>query len=278
MDRCQQKRIKEAVRAHYAQLAQKDLCPCCDPDHCLVGDKRTQERMGYSAEEVSSLPEGTTSGFLGCGNPLAFSEIQRGDVVLDLGSGAGMDAILSAKRVGERGRVIGLDMTAEMIRLASRNAEKAGVDKVADFRLGEMEEMPIEDESVDWIISNCVINLSPDKGRVFREAYRVLKPGGKMLISDLVSSGLPERVKRDPSAWTACVAGTVSEEEYLALMISAGFQEVEVVERVDATDAMLGPACCQVDTGKTQPPMIHGIRVRAVKRGSDTGQGRYPVC
>jgi arsenite methyltransferase len=202
---------------------------------------------------------------LGCGNPLAFSEVQQGQVVLDLGSGLGMDVILAAQRVGQEGKVIGLDMTPEMIDRAKGNAERAGVGEITDFRLGEMEDMPVADESVDWIISNCVVNLSPDKERVFQEAYRVLKPGGQMLVSDLVSTGLPEELKRDLSSWSQCLGGTVEEAQYLQLVKDSGFEQVEVVDRTDATPSLLGAECCGGSRDEEGCLRVDSIRVRAVK-------------
>jgi SAM-dependent methyltransferase len=168
---------------------------------------------------------------LGCGNPLAIAELQPGEVVLDLGSGGGIDCFLAARKVGPEGRVIGLDMTPDMIKLARRNAKKIGATNV-DFRFGEMEEMPLPDESVDAIISNCVINLSPDKDAVFREAYRVLRPGGRMSVSDIVVDGdLPQIIRNQLDAWAGCIAGALDEAVYLDKIRAAGFEGVEVVSR-----------------------------------------------
>jgi len=264
VDKSQEKKIKEAVKSHYAELARADSS-CCGPDACCEPTEEVVEKIGYSAQEVCSLPEGTEAIFLGCGNPLAFSEIQEGEVVLDLGSGAGMDVILAAQRVGEKGKVIGLDMTPEMVERATKNAQRAGVDKIVEFRLGEMEDMPIDDDSVDLIISNCVINLAPDKERVFQEAYRVLKPGGRMLVSDLVSSNLPEEFRNDLSSWPQCLGGTVEESEYLGRIREAGFEDVAVVNRVDATDFMLGADCCGTPADRSSATKISSIEVRAVK-------------
>lgn len=265
MDRSQQEQIKEAVRSHYAERATADSPLCSAPKSCCGPAENVAQMMGYSQQELCSLPEEAKGSTLGCGNPLAFSEIQQGDVVLDLGSGAGMDVILAAHEVGERGKVIGLDMTPEMIDRGMENAEKAGVQKVVEFRLGEMEDMPVDGESVDLIISNCVVNLSADKEGVFREAYRVLKPDGRMLISDLVSSGLLEETKRDLSAWAQCLGGTIEEAQYLRLIRDAGFADVAVVDKVDVTDAMLGAECCGTPANSASRPRIHSIRVRAVK-------------
>jgi SAM-dependent methyltransferase len=188
------------------------------------------ERL-YSPEELAGLPESVTGFTLGCGNPTAIAELKPGEVVLDLGSGGGIDCFLAAQKVGATGKVIGLDMTQEMIKLARRNAKKMGVTNV-DFRYGEMEEMPIPDESVDVIISNCVINLSPDKDAVFTEAYRVLRPGGRLAISDIVTNGeLPEFIRKSEDAWYSCVSGALDEAVYLDKIEAAGFTDIEVTSR-----------------------------------------------
>ncbi len=258
MDEHREEKIKEAVRAHYAARAMESA-PCC-------GEGRADARaLGYTDQEMSGLPEAAGSS-LGCGNPLAFCDVQEGQVVLDLGSGLGIDVILAAQRVGPTGRVIGLDMTPEMIDRATRNAADAGVQDTVEYRLGGMEDMPVEDGSVDWIISNCVINLSPDKARVFREAYRVLKPGGQMVVSDLVSSGLPAELKTNLVAWAQCLGGTVDEAEYLQTIRDAGFDDVAVVEKTSATAALLGDGCCAPVGGAREGPTVDSIRVRATKR------------
>jgi SAM-dependent methyltransferase len=166
----------------------------------------------------------------GCGNPTALAELKQGETVLDLGSGGGIDCFLAAERVGPAGKVIGVDMTPEMIDVARANARKAKV-KNTEFRLGEIEHLPVADESVDAIISNCVINLSPEKEQVFKEAYRVLKKGGRILVSDMMASGLPEEVKKNLSLWASCIGGAVDLDEYLNKIKSAGFKEVDVVNK-----------------------------------------------
>jgi arsenite methyltransferase len=269
VDESQETQIKDAVKKYYAELARVEASSCCIPESCCGPTEDVAEKIGYSEQEVSCLPQEVEGCFLGCGNPLAFSVIEEGEVVLDLGSGAGMDVILAAQRVGDTGKVIGLDMTPEMIERAAKNAEKARVQSVVEFRLGEMEDMPVDDESVDLIISNCVINLSPDKGRVFQEAYRVLKPGGRMLVSDLVSSNLPDEARNDLSSWAQCVGGTVEESEYLGLLGEAGFGEVAVVDRVDATDFVLGAECCGTPPDRSNPARIFSINVRASKPSSE---------
>jgi arsenite methyltransferase len=202
---------------------------CCGPSETAV--EAAGAARFYSAEELADLPETVTDVSLGCGNPLAIAELQPGEVVLDLGSGGGIDCFLAARKVGPEGRVIGLDMTPDMIKLARRNAKKIGATNV-DFRFGEMEEMPLPDGSVDAIISNCVINLSPDKDAVFREAYRVLRPGGRMSVSDIVVDGdLPQIIRSQLNAWAGCIAGALDESVYLDKIRAAGFERVEVVSR-----------------------------------------------
>jgi arsenite methyltransferase len=208
---------------------------CCGPSDAAVEQAVAVEQMGaarfYSAEELAELPDTVTDASLGCGNPLALADLQPGEVVLDLGSGGGIDCFLAARKVGSEGRVIGLDMTPDMIKLARRNAKKMGMTNV-DFRFGEMEDMPLPNESVDVIISNCVINLSPDKDTVFREAYRVLRPGGRLSVSDIVVDGdLPEFIRNKLDAWAGCVAGALDERVYLGKIRAAGFAQVEVLSR-----------------------------------------------
>ncbi len=225
-------RIKEAVRDAYGGIARRFVeaaqaparTGCCGPSSAQAGSccgsaaaavARTAAARFYPVEELANLPESVTEASLGCGNPLAIAGLQPGEVVLDLGSGGGIDCFLAARQVGPTGRVIGLDMTPDMIELARRNAQKLGVTNV-EFRFGEMEEMPLPDESVDVVISNCVINLSPDKDAVFREAYRVLRPGGRLSISDIVVDGdLPPFVRRRLDAWAGCIAGALDEQVYL---------------------------------------------------------------
>ena len=215
--------IKSAVKQTYDQIARGERS-CCSDLVELRGDGR-----GYTSEELATLPEGSALG-LGCGNPTQVLPIEVGMTVLDLGSGAGVDAFLAARKVGPTGRVIGVDMTASMIEKARANAIAGGYTNV-EFRLGEIEDLPVESGAVDLILSNCVINLAPDKSKVFAEAFRVLQPGGRIQISDLVTRGtMPEPVRGDLENWTGCIAGALDREVYLDLIRQAGFSQVEVRE------------------------------------------------
>ena len=210
----------------------QSCCGTSSSDDACCGDAATDDlaitnvAKLYQDTDVSDLPATVTDVAFGCGNPTAIAALQPGEVVLDLGSGGGIDCFLAAKMVGETGRVYGVDMTPEMIALARKNADKVGATNV-EFRLGEIEQLPIGDAAVDVIISNCVINLSPDKDRVFREAYRVLRPGGRLQVSDIVwTKPAPESVKGDMEAWAGCVAGALLETEYVAAIEAAGFADV----------------------------------------------------
>ena len=269
MEKGQEELIKETVKSYYGARAQQIEPSCCGPEPCCGGVTAEEQAVAACEADVSCCADQGTVGSLGCGNPLAFVDFQEGQVVLDLGSGLGLEVILAAQMVGDKGRVIGLDMTPEMVERATRNAARAGVQHIVEFRLGEIEHMPVDDGSVDWIISNCVINLSTDKERVFQEAFRVLKPGGTMLISDLVSSGLPEEVKRDLTSWAQCLGGTVEEEEYLGLIKDAGFVEVAVVDRVGGSALLSGASCCSPAPAESGRPRIDSIRVRAVKEAGN---------
>ncbi len=225
--------IKKSVMEHYASIAEKQgsccgpssAAGCCSPD--IVPDAMSR-LVGYGDGELAEVPDGANLG-LGCGNPVALASLKPGEVVVDLGSGAGFDCFLSANRVGPEGRVIGVDMTHAMLDKARKNAEKGGFGNV-EFRLGEIENLPVADNAADIVISNCVINLSPDKPRVFAEAYRVLKPGGRLMVSDLVLTGpLPDSVRRSVEAYAGCISGAMLREDYLAAIRAAGFENVEVV-------------------------------------------------
>jgi len=184
--------------------------------------------IGYDIEDLERVPEEAIMG-LGCGNPTATADLKLGEVVLDLGSGAGVDVFLAANKVGHTGKAIGVDMTKEMVDKAKRIAANHSYQNV-EFRLGEMESLPVEDESVDAIISNCVVNLSPDKSKVFQEAYRALKPGGRLTVSDIVSEGaLPDEIRTDSNAWSCCIGGALEQREYLAKIRGVGFEDVKIV-------------------------------------------------
>ena len=231
------KQIKTAVRDHYAGLVKSGESCCTPSNSCgteinieasLKGQFANQNE--YTDAQLCSIPADAIDNSFGCGNPLMYADICEGDVVLDLGSGAGIDVLLAAQRVGESGRAIGIDMTPEMIEKARKNAVEAGAKNV-EFRLGEIESMPVEDESVDWIISNCVINLAPDKDSVFREAYRVLKPGGKLLVSDIVANHLPKWLRSTISNWANCISGALPEDQYLDAIRRAGLDEIQVFSK-----------------------------------------------
>ncbi|MEX2599688.1 MAG: arsenite methyltransferase [Dehalococcoidia bacterium] len=216
--------IKLLVRSAYAEVAKQTDASCC-----AVPNSSGSCANGYSEEELAALPEGADLG-VGCGNPLALASAQPGQVVLDLGSGAGIDCFLAAKAVGPAGRVIGVDMTPEMVARARRNAENAGYANV-EFRLGEIEALPVADATVDLAISNCVINLVPDQSRVFAEAFRVLKPGGRLIISDtLQTHPLPDAVLNTPAAKMACLSAAITPDDYLASVVRAGFRGAAIVK------------------------------------------------
>ncbi|MBI4318037.1 MAG: arsenite methyltransferase [Chloroflexi bacterium] len=225
--------MKQAVRERYAGAISEQGRGCCGaPSSCAPTTPARNQRhlAAYAPEELAQLPADAVEHSFGCGNPLSFAGVRPGDVVLDIGSGAGIDVLLASKIVGETGKVIGLDFTSEMIERGRENAAKAGVKNV-EFRLGDAEAMPAEDASVDWIISNCVINLAPDKRKVFGEVFRVLKPGGRVSISDIVTAELPDDVRNDIALWTGCIAGAIEEDEYLRVMREAGLVDVQVIAR-----------------------------------------------
>jgi len=224
------KEIKKAVKKRYAKFAKENTscCPTCDSKKIDI-TKQT-ESIGYSVNELKNIPESAIMG-LGCGNPTALADLKEGETVLDLGSGAGIDVFLAANKVGENGHVIGVDMTEEMIKRSEKIAEENGYKNV-EFRYGEIENLPVEDNTVDVIISNCVINLSPDKLKTFKEAFRVLKPGGRILISDLVTEGtLPDDIKKSFDAWSGCIAGALEKNEYLGTIKKVGFRNVEIISQ-----------------------------------------------
>jgi SAM-dependent methyltransferase len=243
METPEKENLRDAVRGHYAGVANRQ-------DAALA--ERVARQTGYRDEELAAVPEGANLG-LGCGNPVALASLRPGEVVLDLGSGAGFDAFLAAHAVGASGRVIGVDMTAEMIEKARGNAAKAGIGNV-EFRQGKIEELPVEDGSVDVIISNCVVNLSPDKPRVFAEAFRVLRPGGRLMISDLVSLGiLPESVRTSLSAYVGCFAGVSLKEDYVRMFEEVGFERVEIVQQKGAEELLGVSDLCSAACASADP-------------------------
>ena len=228
----EKKNIRKVVREGYARIV-KQGDPCCAPANSCCGSPDSAEgiskKIGYTEEELKSVPEGSNMG-LGCGNPVALASLKEGDTVLDLGAGAGFDCFLAANKVGKKGKVIGVDMTPEMLEKARENVEKGGYDNV-EFRLGEIENLPVADNSVDAIISNCVINLAPDKRKVFEDAFRVLKPDGRLMISDIVLlKELPEEIMDSIEAYVGCVAGAILKDEYIKAIEQAGFQDVRIVD------------------------------------------------
>lgn len=230
--------VREVVRSKYGQVARQVLeesrGTCCGPSCCGTAQVSVPPATDpitsglYSDQEATLVPQEALQASLGCGNPTALAELRPGEIVLDLGSGGGIDVLLSARRVGPTGKAYGLDMTDEMLALAEANRRKAGLTNV-EFLKGHIEDIPLPDESVDVIVSNCVINLSADKDAVFREAFRVLKPGGRLAVSDVVTRGqMPHAIQRSLELWAGCVAGALSEEDYRARLQSAGFEEISI--------------------------------------------------
>lgn len=240
--------IKKVVRENYSKIA-KQASSCCGPvsSCCCSGSQESlSKHVGYTDEDLKAVPEGANMG-LGCGNPVAIASLKEGETVLDLGSGAGFDCFLAAKQVGSTGKVIGVDMTHGMIEKARENARKGNYENV-EFRLGEIENLPVADSYVDVIISNCVINLSPNKERVFQEAYRILKPGGRLMVSDIVLlKELSEPVKNSVEAYVGCLVGAIMKDHYIAAIETAGFQEAAIIEETTfpvelVMDDLIGPA------------------------------------
>lgn len=229
------RQTRKLVRENYAKVATRGSS-CCSPARSCCGTadavQHVSKKIGYTEKELKSVPEGANLG-LGCGNPLALASLKEGETVLDLGSGPGLDCFLAAEAVGRNGKVIGVDMTAEMIERARQNALKGDYANV-EFRLGEIENLPLDDNSADIVISNCVINLSPDKQRVFQEAFRVLKPGGRIMVSDIaLSKALPASLLDSIDAYVGCIAGAITKDDYLKMVKTAGFQEVNIISELD---------------------------------------------
>jgi arsenite methyltransferase len=234
MNAMEEKKIKKKVREGYAKIAKQETS-CCGSIEVCCGSASSPEEIsktiGYTDEQLQSVPEGANLG-LGCGNPTAIASLKKGEIVLDLGSGAGFDCFLAANKVGPTGKVIGVDMTPEMLKKAKENAEKSGYTNV-EFRRGEIENLPLDDSTVDVIISNCVINLSPDKKKVFQEAFRVLRPGGRLAVSDIVLlKELPDKIKNSVEAYVGCISGAIFKDKYLRLLKDAGFEQVTVTNEV----------------------------------------------
>jgi arsenite methyltransferase len=272
-----QKDIKETVKVRYGRIA-KQGTSCCGPASSCCGSadpaQDISRRIGYSEEEITGVPEGANLG-LGCGNPVALASLREEETVLDLGSGAGFDCFLAAQKVGEKGRVIGVDMTPEMVKRANENVHKNNYKNV-EFRLGDIETLPVDDDSIDVVMSNCVINLSPDKGKVFKEAFRALKPGGRLTISDIVLlEELPKFIKESIDAYVGCVSGALVKSEYLEKIEAAGFRDVRVMDETvfpielmtddPATRGMVDHLGIGLDEARRLASSVVSIKVSAMK-------------
>jgi arsenite methyltransferase len=251
--------MRETVRRAYGAIATGDQGGCCSGPGCCGSSASPSRGLGYSAEDVAGVPAGADLG-LGCGNPQAIAALLPGERVLDLGSGAGFDAFLAARQVGPGGRVVGVDMTPEMVARATANAASGGWEQV-EFRLGDIEHLPVDSGAFDVIMSNCVINLAPDKAAVFREAYRVLAPGGRLAISDVVAIGdLPAAIAADPAAYTGCVAGAAPVADLERLIAAAGFSDVRITLRDEARAALQA-----VQGNPASAPIVSSALIEAVK-------------
>lgn len=265
--------IKEEVKKHYRNAIFSIPGRSCGCQSEPAG--KYSSMAGYTPQQLQSLPQDISIPSFGCGNPVNFIEVKEKETVVDLGCGPGLDMFLAANKVGPKGKVVGIDMTPEMIQKAQENIKKSGAKNI-EVRLGEMENLPVADNSVDWIISNCVINLSPDKQKVFSEICRVLKPGGRMMVSDIITTeNLPEEIRNNVRAWVGCLAGAIPETEYLKTAVESGLSEVEVVgrslyDRSQLSSFELG--CCS-DGGECIPSIlvdqlagkIASVRVKARK-------------
>ncbi len=264
--------IKIVVKEAYAGIAKQGRSACAPATSCCESVGVTQEmsrKIGYSGEDLHRAPGGADLG-LGCGNPVALSSLREGETVLDLGSGAGLDAFLAAHKVGNAGRVIGVDMTPAMIERARENAKRGNYENV-EFRLGEIEDLPVADNSVDVVISNCVINLSPDKPRVFREAFRVLKQGGRLMVSDIVLlEELPDPVQRSVEAYIGCVAGAMLKDKYVEAIRAAGFRDIRIVQEAPFSLEYIAndPTAKAIMEGSNLPPdELRGIASSIISLG-----------
>jgi len=272
--------IKKIVREGYAKTAKQESSCCSSTNSCCGAPDLTEnisKKIGYSNSDLHSVPEGANLG-LGCGNPVALASLKEGETVLDLGAGAGFDCFLAAQRVGKKGRIIGVDMTPEMVEKAQVNAEKGQYHNV-EFKLGDIEKLPVDSLSVDVIISNCVINLSPDKEHVFTEAFRVLKPGGRLMISDIVLlNELPEFIKNNAQAYIGCVSGAILKDSYINLIKKAGFKDVQIIDEVSfPLDSLISDSTIQAFFGQLKDKdisiesilesvsSVKSIKVRAIK-------------
>lgn len=272
--------IKEAVREKYSQAALRVASCCCGA--AATCDNPITSNL-YAEQQIGELPEAAVFASLGCGNPTALAELKPGETVLDLGSGGGIDVLLSARRVGPAGKAYGLDMTDEMLALARENQRKAGAQNV-EFLKGEIEAIPLPDNSVDVIISNCVINLSGDKDRVLREAFRVLKPSGRFAVSDVVTRGaVPEQLRRDMLLWVGCIAGALEEDEYRKKLAAVGFEAIAIeptrIYRVeDAREFLVGKGLDVDAMAETVDGKFMSAFIRAVKPQAAMGACCAPTC
>ena len=270
--------IKQRAKEGYAKIARKGTSCCPGSSCCGSSDAKTiSKTVGYTDKELNAVPEGSNLG-LGCGNPVALASLKKGETVLDLGSGAGFDAFLAAKKVGSTGRVIGVDMTPDMAKRAKENARKGNYTNV-EFRLGEIEKLPVDSGSIDVIISNCVINLSIDKQAVFKEAFRVLKPEGRLMVSDLVLlKELPQAIKESIEAYIGCLAGASMKDKYIEFIKKAGFKDIKILSQdIYPVEAMANDATIQAIIEKAQlkdidiknlESSVASIKVYAIKNGS----------
>lgn len=221
--------MKEFIKKTYGDIAKRKKKSCCGPTCCSDNSPSVSEKVGYAKEELDSIPEGANMG-LGCGNPVALISLKEGEIVVDLGSGGGIDAFLAAKKVGDRGKVIGIDMTEEMLEKARNNAKEVGANNV-EFKLGDIEAIPLDSDIADCVISNCVINLADDKQKVFNETYRIMKKGGRLMVSDMVLlADLPDKILKSPEMQAGCIAKALKKEDYVNKIKKAGFKDISIIK------------------------------------------------